>query len=110
MRSRILLPMLLLLPATAALATFELKDPAAEMAADTPEANAAALEQIPCSEFLLAGASGERQSGAILDRMRRYHFDEGREAVDLPSGAEVKAYCIEHPKASLKAVADGLVP
>ena len=91
-------------------ASFELEDPATEMLADTPEANAEKLHNTPCFDFLLSGAKDKRQYKEIIARLQRYHFESQKQTIDLPTEEAVKAYCVDNPKASLKTAADTLAP
>ena len=104
------LSLLFVLAAGTAAASFELEDPASEILADTPEANAEKLQQTACFDFLLAGAKDKRGYKDIVARLQRYHFDSEKETIDLPSEDALKTYCVDHPKASLKAAADTLAP
>jgi hypothetical protein len=91
-------------------ASFELEDPASEILADTPEANAEALAKTPCFDLLLAAAKDARQYKAILARLQRYHFESDKQTIDLPTEDAVRTYCVDNPKSSLKTAADMLAP
>ena len=109
MKNAGLLLLCILLAGTAA-ASFELEDPASEILADTPEANAEALAKTPCHELLLAVAKDARQYKDILARLQRYHFESDKETIDLPTEDAVKAFCVDNPKSSLKTAVDTLAP
>lgn len=92
-----------------ALATFEIKDPAAEIYENTPEKTAEYLGQKTCVDFLRDGAKDTDQYKADLVRVRDYVLDAGIDARVLPEEARLREFCIDHPKTSLREATDVLV-
>lgn len=101
-----LLVVFALLFSNTAFATFELEDPAAEFAKNTPEANAKALGQISCHEFLLQGSKESGDYDKALERVYRYNRDSDPGGETPPTEAGLKDYCVEHPKNSLRDAVD----
>lgn len=98
-----------LLFANPTLATFELEDPAAEFAKDTPEANAEMLASMSCHDFLLQGAGKSDKYDKALVRVYRYYQESQPGGESPPTEAGLKAFCIDHPKNSLKDAADAQI-
>ena len=95
----------LLLLAGQALASFEIKDPAAEFYEQQSDDADGPTGKTLCVDFLRDGADEAESYGAKLAWMQR-SFD------GVPSGAELepalRSLCIDHPKHSLKQAAEAL--
>ena len=99
MRSRNLLPILLFLPAATALATFELKDPAAEMLEAEKARSPAAIAERACFDFLVDSVDRPEVYRASVTWVRET-------AAALPGASPVnqaalRQFCVDHPKSSL---------
>ena len=102
------LTILLLLVGTAS-ASFELKDPAAEIYENTPAKVADYLAAKACFDFLLDGAKDMGTYKADLVRIRDYVLDGGANARAIPDEARLREFCIDNPKIDLRQAVDTLV-
>jgi hypothetical protein len=100
---------ILLLAGTAS-ATFEIKDPAAEIYENTPEKISESLAQKACVDFLLEGAQDPKEYKADLDRVRDYVLGSGASGGSIPAEEKLREFCIDNPKKNLREAVDTLVP
>lgn len=94
-----------LLLAGQAFATFEIKDPAAEIYQQQADDADGPTGKTLCIDFLRDAADETDDYGAKLAWMLR-SFDGVPEWVELEPA--LRSYCIDHPKSSLKQAAEAL--
>jgi len=99
---RSLLTMTLLAPAGAALATFEIKDPAAEIRQRDQLVAAAAAGERSCFDFLVDSVERPEVYRAALGWVNGA-VGEDSPAGTSPAGLEtaLRSYCVDHPKEGL---------
>lgn len=91
---------ILLLAASQACATFEVKDPANEVYEEKPASpiSAAAIAKRSCADFLLDGAKQSDYYQAELNWVDE-SVNQGRASGAIE--AELRTFCIDNPKVSL---------
>lgn len=103
MTHRILSSILVLLLSAPVLATFELRDPAAEIY--DQEQAVAAISERPCFDFLVDSVEDPEAYQAALDRVAA--AVGGEQSAAVLEGA-LKTFCIDYPKATLGQAAQAL--
>jgi hypothetical protein len=103
-----LFTLLALLMAGPASATFELRDPAAEMYEEQDKNAADRLAEKTCVQFLRDGADDSKDYWYVINTVQKAGGDE-HSAIDTESA--LKNWCIENPKRNLleAAAASGLI-
>ena len=100
---RFLLPLLALSMATPVLATFELKDPAAEIYAEEQAVDA--ISERVCFDFLVDSVEDPESYRVALDRVESTIGDERSAAIIEEA---LRTFCVDHPKATLGQAARAL--
>jgi len=108
MSKHILIPLVLFLLAGPAFATFEIKDPAAEIYEDQVVDPMAALAQKTCVQFLLDGVEKPTDYWTVINTV---NAASGEEHTALSTEVALKSWCIDHAKQNLlqTAVATGFI-
>jgi hypothetical protein len=98
MSKYIFLPLVLSVLVGPAFATFEIKDPAAELYADQPQDPLAALAQKTCVQFLLDGVEKPTDYWTVINTV---NAASGEEHTALSTEMALKSWCIDHAKHDL---------
>ncbi len=108
MLKHIFLLLVLFLLAGPALATFEIKDPAAEVYEEQSQDPLAALAQKTCVQFLLDGVEKPTDYWTVINTV---NAASGEEHTALSTEMALKSWCIDHAKQNLlqAAVATGFI-
>lgn len=108
MLKHILIPLALFLLAGPAFATFEIKDPAAEIYEQETMDPMAALAQKTCVQFLLDGVEKPTDYWTVINTV---NAASGEEHTALSTETALKSWCIDHAKQNLlqAALATGFI-
>ena len=97
--------LLALLFSGGAFATFEIKDPAAEIMQEQNKTIADILAEKSCIQFLKDGADDSKDYWSMVSAVNKALPDQ-QTAVSTES--ELKSWCIDHPKQNLLQAAESL--
>jgi len=105
MLKQFLIALVPLLLAGPAFATFEIRDPAAEILEEQDKSAADFLAEKSCVQFLLDGADDSKDYWSVINTVKKATAEQ---QTVIAVEDSLKSWCIDHPKQNLLQAAEGL--